>query len=357
MFFFTTPSSTPQTNTGENFITRSLRNAAQATGTSFDYLMRTAKRESNLNPTAKAPTSSATGLFQFIEQTWLGLVKQKGPQLGLEQSADQITRDTSGRYQVPDDTARRRILQMREDPAISAKLAGVFTQNNRETLQEKFGRTPSSGELYIAHFLGAQGATEMISQAKNNPDGLAIRSFPDAALSNRSIFFDDKGRARTNREVYARLVAFHEGPDATPAPLPPPNLAQADPLALATRSPLAIAPKTMTQPRPGQLDNAFHGLYRGGADTNAAQALRKTWLSFAEDRVNKNAPSFFPRETTIRVAAAEITAPTTTLSDAVPEVTPIAFEAPLPPMRPPSLGGRVEPGTPLNLSPVNVTRR
>lgn len=46
-----------------------IEKAAQATGTSFDYLLKTALREANFEPTAKATTSSASGLFQFIDQT------------------------------------------------------------------------------------------------------------------------------------------------------------------------------------------------------------------------------------------------------------------------------------------------
>jgi hypothetical protein len=45
-----------------------IRDAARATSASFDYLLKTTLRELNLNPGAKAPTSSATGLFQFIDQ-------------------------------------------------------------------------------------------------------------------------------------------------------------------------------------------------------------------------------------------------------------------------------------------------
>ena len=41
----------------------------------FDYLLQTAIRESSLNPTAKASTSSATGLFQFLDSTWLEVLK------------------------------------------------------------------------------------------------------------------------------------------------------------------------------------------------------------------------------------------------------------------------------------------
>ena len=53
-------------------IAGSIRQAASTTGASFEYLLATAKMESNFNPKAAATTSSARGLFQFIDQTWLG---------------------------------------------------------------------------------------------------------------------------------------------------------------------------------------------------------------------------------------------------------------------------------------------
>src|SRR6266851_2874034 len=53
-------------------IAGAIKQAADTTGTSFEYLLATAKLESNFNPAAGASTSSAHGLYQFIEQTWLG---------------------------------------------------------------------------------------------------------------------------------------------------------------------------------------------------------------------------------------------------------------------------------------------
>jgi hypothetical protein len=64
-------------------ITGAIRQAAQSTGISFEYLLTTAKIESNLNPSAQASTSSVKGLYQFIDQTWLSTMKQDGAALGL----------------------------------------------------------------------------------------------------------------------------------------------------------------------------------------------------------------------------------------------------------------------------------
>ena len=77
-------------------VTGAIRDAARVTGAGFEYLLNTAIRESNLNPNAKAKTSSATGLFQFIDQTWLGTMKQSGASLGYGKYADAISRTSSG---------------------------------------------------------------------------------------------------------------------------------------------------------------------------------------------------------------------------------------------------------------------
>jgi soluble lytic murein transglycosylase-like protein len=91
-------------------IAGAIKQAANTTGTSFEYLLATAKMESNFNPSAKASSSSARGLFQFIDQTWLGTVKEAGAQLGYGNYADAITRSSSGTYSVSDPAARGRLV-------------------------------------------------------------------------------------------------------------------------------------------------------------------------------------------------------------------------------------------------------
>ncbi len=95
-----------------------------------------------------------------------------------------------GDYQVSDPQARAQILKLREDPQIAADLAAAFTKSNGDYLQAKFGRMPSAGELYIAHFLGAQGAEKMFNAGLQNPDQIAANLFPRQAEANRSIFYD-----------------------------------------------------------------------------------------------------------------------------------------------------------------------
>lgn len=191
-------------------ITGAIKQAAQSTGISFEYLLTTARIESNLNPSAQASTSSAKGLYQFIDQTWLGTMKQEGPALGLGRYADAISQTSDGRYDVPDAGMRNEIMRLRNDPTVSAMLAGAFSRANASQVSAAIGRPPSEGELYIAHFLGPDGAGRMISAASNRPQASAAAMFPSAAAANPTIFYEKSGRARSVSEVYAKLTGKFE---------------------------------------------------------------------------------------------------------------------------------------------------
>jgi hypothetical protein len=198
-------------------IAGAIKQAASTTGTSFEYLLATAKMESNFNPSASASTSSARGLFQFIDQTWLGTVKEAGSQLGYGNYADAITKSSSGSYSVSDPSARSAILKLRDDPAASSAMAGVLTQSNSFRLTGKIGRRPSDGELYMAHFMGVGGAAKLIANAEDNPRASGARLFPNAAAANRSIFYERGGRARSVSEVYSVLTQRYTSAANSPA--------------------------------------------------------------------------------------------------------------------------------------------
>lgn len=187
-----------------------LNSAGKRSGVDFDYLLQTAIRESSLNPKAKAQTSSATGLFQFLESTWLEVMKTEGPRLGYTNYSEAITETADGDYVIADKALREEVLALREDPQVAADLAAAYTRNNGAYLFERFGRMPSPGELYIAHFLGAKGAEKLFVAGLENPDQVAANLFPRQAKANPSIFYDESG-ARTIRQVYRALVAKHEG--------------------------------------------------------------------------------------------------------------------------------------------------
>jgi hypothetical protein len=186
-------------------IAGSIKQAASTTGASFEYLLTTAKMESDFNPKAGASTSSAHGLFQFIDQTWLGTVKEAGSQLGYGKYADAITKNGDGSYSVGDPSARTAIMKLRDDPDAASSMAAVLTQSNSFKLTGKLGRRPSDAELYMAHFMGVGGAAKLISNAEDNPQASAARMFPNAAAANRSIFYDRAGSARTVSQVYSVL--------------------------------------------------------------------------------------------------------------------------------------------------------
>ena len=187
-----------------------IRQASQSTGASFNYLLATAQVESGLNPNAGASTSSARGLFQFIEQTWLATIKQSGSALGYGRYADAISQTATGKYQVNDPALRSEILKLRNDPTANALMAGAFTKSNADILSQRLGRTPSEGELYIAHFLGVGGAARLISLAATNPTARASHFFSHAAQANSPIFYDRSGAPRSVAQVRDVLTARYD---------------------------------------------------------------------------------------------------------------------------------------------------
>jgi len=220
-------------------VTGAIQRAAKSTGANFNYLLATAKVESNLNPGLTVATSSATGLFQFIDQTWLGVMKTAGRAFGLERYADAITQTSSGRYVVEDPALRAEMMQLRKDPAVNAVMGGVITQQNAAVLTKRIGRTPTEGELYVAHFFGPYAGAKVIQLAASNPNAEAAALFPEAARANHSIFYDRAGNARTIAGVRDELVRRYQVAKARPTPgMPATAVAEAvTPTAAPTRAP------------------------------------------------------------------------------------------------------------------------
>ncbi len=191
-------------------VTTALKRASEATGAGFDFLKMVAARESSLNPAAKAKTSSAAGLFQFIDQTWLGAVKQYGARHGLGEQASDIKRGSDGRFDVSSRARREEILALRFDANASAALAGELANENRSILERKLGRGTSSADLYTAHFLGPAGAIKLLSAASSVE---AASLMPKAAAANRAVFFDG-AHAKTVGEVVSSIAASMSGANA-----------------------------------------------------------------------------------------------------------------------------------------------
>ena len=192
---------------GADRITRAIAQSAQRTGVDFDYLLGQARIESGLNPNAKAPTSSATGLFQFIDQSWLGVVEKHGAKYGLDWASNAISRDGRGRFGVADAGMKQAILNLRKNPEVAAMMAGEFAADNRDYLESRLGRRAAPVDLYLAHFLGAEGARKFLSAHDANPDAAAAPLFGKAAGANRSIFYDRSGAPRSFAEIRNRFAA------------------------------------------------------------------------------------------------------------------------------------------------------
>lgn len=175
--------------------------AAEATGVDFNFLLAQAEVESALDPSARAATSSATGLYQFIESTWLGTLKRHGHRFGLGALADEIALTPSGSAFVADPQRRAAILALREDPEIAALMAAGLAEDNHAHLAAVLGRTPSHAELYLAHFLGAGGAGRFLAELAADPGQSAAALFARPAAANRAIFYDSAGSPRSLGEV------------------------------------------------------------------------------------------------------------------------------------------------------------
>jgi hypothetical protein len=290
-------------------IAGAIKQAANTTGTSFQYLLTTAKMESDFNPKASASTSSAAGLFQFIGQTWLGTVKEAGAQLGYGQYANAITKSFNGNYSVNDPAARSAVMKLRDDPAASSAMAGVLTRSNSFKLTGMIGRRPTDSELYMAHFMGVSGAAKLITAAEDNPQASGTRMFPNAAAANRSIFYDKSGHARSVSDVYSVLNTRYAAAANSPAtrvamaavgdtPAAPTQVASAvsantpidnaaylasfpnaSPTATASASaPVTLASATSTNSSAAPADTSFRSLFQAGERSQpVSPAIHKLW--------------------------------------------------------------------------------
>ena len=188
-------------------ILRSIRRASQATSTDFGLLMAQAGRESGFRADAKSPTSSAAGLFQFVESTWLDMVHRFGDKYGVGDLAQQISQTGSGKLVVANANAKQKILDLRHNPEISACLAAEYAKQNQNEMEQSLGRRLSRGDLYMAHFLGAGGATQFLKALDSKGDTPAAKLLPDAAAANPGIFYDGSGKAKTVREIYQSVAS------------------------------------------------------------------------------------------------------------------------------------------------------
>ncbi len=157
---------------------RSAQGKLEVPGDRATYLDKLAIVESGNDPEAKAKTSSALGLFQFTEGTWEDATKRAGL-----------------KYTLAD----------RTDPIKAREVATSFTAKNEERAISDLGRKPKDHELYMYHFLGRNGAGDILQAPKGEPAKDFVS--PSQAKANKRVFFDKKGAARTVQEV----LSYFEG--------------------------------------------------------------------------------------------------------------------------------------------------
>lgn len=108
--------------------------------TLVDYIV---GAESSGNTAAKNPYSTALGLGQFVDATWLDLIRRHRPEIA------------TGRNE-------REILEMRKDPELSRFLTSRYVEENTSILTRK-GLPVTPGALYLAHFAGPGGAVAILT--------------------------------------------------------------------------------------------------------------------------------------------------------------------------------------------------
>jgi len=184
-------------------VIQAVQKASTRTGVDFAFLMQKASTESGFNPSAKAKSSSATGLYQFIEDTWLKMVKNHGDKYGLGAYADKITIKPNGQACVEDCDLEKEILALRKNPEIAALMAGEFSAENKAYLERNTKSDVGGTELYLAHFMGAGAATKFLNSRNANGDVNAAAIFPAAAKANKTVFYHPGGQPRTLDEIYS----------------------------------------------------------------------------------------------------------------------------------------------------------
>lgn len=171
----TAPAGKSPGNAGQGMgITDIIEEGAKKANMDPEMMKAFAAIESSMNPNASAKTSSAKGLFQFLNATWQEQVEKHGKKYGLAPGVSQF------------------------DPYASTVIAAEYLKSNLNRIKSV---KPDQNivDAYLTHFLGAGGAKTFLSQPA---DALAAPVMRDAANANKSIFYAGGGRSRTFGEIY-----------------------------------------------------------------------------------------------------------------------------------------------------------
>lgn len=194
-----------------------IRRASRDSGADFAELMTKIAIESAFDEEAEADRSSATGLGQHIDQTWLAAVYMFGNRFGMEDAVRDITRrkTNSGAYvySVADDEREQEILNLRSDRYFSAALTGALMQENDALLRNRLGRNANATDRYIAHMMGPRDAVTLIRAAtQGDPrSSYSLFSQHNNPARNNPRFFKRNGHYLTAGQVYNNIERFING--------------------------------------------------------------------------------------------------------------------------------------------------
>lgn len=171
-------------------VTQHIKEACQDTGVDFAYMMTKAQAESSFQVDAKASTSSAEGLFQFIDSTWLSMIKQHGEKYGVD------TKQSNAE-----------LLKLRDDLDIHCSMAAELAADNKRVLQSLLGNDVEIGstELYMAHFMGAGKAASFLKTYNETPMATGADLFPKEARANQGVFYNSQMQPLSVAAIYDRF--------------------------------------------------------------------------------------------------------------------------------------------------------
>ena len=141
-----------------------------------DYLKKVKAAESGGNPKAKNPYGSATGIYQFTEDTWNYISKKY--KLGYS-------------------------LEDRLDPKKQEVAVYYFTKENEAVLRPVIGRELDDTDKYLAHFLGAGGASKFFKTMRQNPNAPISSVMSERGIQdNKPVVFNKDGSIKTVKDIY-----------------------------------------------------------------------------------------------------------------------------------------------------------
>lgn len=173
-----------------------VRSASRIAGVRFSSLMAQLARESDFQPDARNPASSATGPAQFLEGTWLTMIRRYGAAYGLGHAARSVS-EATGRPDIQDPTLKAEVLALRQVPQLAAIMAARYLASVASDMHRLLGRRPTAAEARMGYLLGAGGAAQLLRAARRTPSRPAREILPDAALANPTLFSDPDGTPRS----------------------------------------------------------------------------------------------------------------------------------------------------------------